>query len=166
VSVVLIAGLLACSEPDTDVVADAPVCPPEGEDAVLDFAFTDCAGAAVSLHDLCGAPALITAWYGWCPTCNDNATLGRALAEEHPGLTVAVALTEDPLADPVDAELCVQYEQTYPSRVLTWIDADAVLAAYGTMDLVLVLDDGGEVAFSRETSTESTIRTAVDAVLP
>lgn len=162
----MIALLLGCAEPvDSDAV-DAPVCPPEGDEVVLDLAFTDCAGAPTSLHDLCGSPALITTWYGWCPTCNDNATLARALADEHPELAVAVTLTEDPLHAPVDADLCLQYEATYPSRVLAWLDADAALAVYGTTDYVLVLDRDGRVAFSRATTTEVTIRAAVDAVLP
>ncbi len=161
----MIVLLLACAEPVDSAVVDTSVCPPEGEGAVLDLGFTNCAGDPTSLHDLCGSPALITAWYGWCPTCNDNAALARTLADEHPDLTVAVALTEDPLSAPVDADLCVQYEQTYPSSVATWMDPEAALAAYGTTDYVLVLDANGRVAFSRETSTEATIRAAVDAVV-
>lgn len=162
----MIALLLACADPVDSTVVDAPACPPEGEGAVLDVGFTTCAGDPVSLHALCGAPALITTWYGWCPTCNDNAALARTLADEHPGLRVAVALTEDPLTAPVDADLCGQYEATYPSRVATWMDPDAALAVYGTTDYVLVLDRDGRIAFSRETTTEATIRAAVEDVLP
>ena len=105
--------LLACaSEPSADTASaeDAVRCPPsepgglEPGQPAQDVAFIDCTGEAVSLHGLCGRPALVVNWYGWCPSCETNAALGRRLADEHPDLAVAIVLDEDPLADPVDEE--------------------------------------------------------------
>ena len=126
---------------------------------------TDCIGTTASLHGLCGRPALVINWYGWCPSCEDNAELGRALADEHADLAVAVVLDEDPLSAPADAALCAQYVSTYPSAAQVWLDPDGELEIYGETDLVLVLDPSGVITFARQTATQDAIVAAVEAVL-
>jgi hypothetical protein len=166
----VIALLAACAEvppPDEPAVA----CPPAGPtglavgDTVEDVALEDCSGSAVSPHDLCGAPALVASWYGWCPSCSDNADLARSLAADHPDLQVRVALVEDPLGAPADPDLCDAYVATWPSAAGVWIDPDRALEVYGTTDLVLVLAADGTITFLRETATEDAIVAAVEDVL-
>jgi hypothetical protein len=129
-------------------------------------ATTTCAGEARSLHGFCGHPTLITSWYGWCASCQDNAALARELADAHDGaLHVAVVLEQDPLGDPADGDLCDAYVDAYPSTAAAWLDPERQLEAYGTTDLVLVLAADGTLTFARQTATEDAIREAVDAVL-
>jgi hypothetical protein len=167
---VILALALACGTPD-DVVIDAAECPPADPtglavgDIAQDVAFTDCAGAPVSLHGLCGQPALIANWYGWCPSCEDNAALARDLAAAHAELAVAIVLDEDPLNHPVDADLCQLYSDTYPSDAQIWMDPAGELEVYGDTDLILVLDRDGRLVFNRRTATEDAITAAVEGVL-
>ena len=159
--------LLAGCEPATK--AESPVeCPDTGgyvEGApAADVALVDCDGSAVTLRDLCGEPALVVAWYGWCPSCQGNAELAMSLAAEHQDLASVVALVEDPLGDPVDGALCEEYRETYPSSAKVWVDEAGVLAGWGEMDLVLVLEADGTIALARETSNEDVIREAIRSV--
>jgi len=172
----VILGLwLACARDRAEIVADSALidvtCPPaeptgsaEGERAADVFVQT-CDGAVASLHGLCGAPALVVNWYGWCPSCEDNAALARQLAQAHPALRVAITLTEDPLAEPVDADFCASYQDYYPSPAVVWMDPDRALEAYGSTDLVLVLDADGTLELARQTSNEEVITAAVAAAL-
>jgi hypothetical protein len=146
-------------------------CPPEGPfgrapgDAAEDIALTDCAGDAVTLRGLCGTPAVIGSWYGWCPSCESHAALIRRLADAHPELAAAVVLNEDPLGAPMDGDFCSMYAETYPSAAAVWMDPDDRLEAYGTTDFVLVLSADGVIEFARETASEDTIEAAVLAAL-
>ncbi len=155
----------------TETAAEFVECPPPeptglavGERA-LDVAFTDCAGAATSLHGLCGRPALVLNWYGWCPSCEANAELARRLADAHAGLAVAVVLTENPLSEPADPAFCADYVEANPSAAYTWTDPLRGLEAYGDTDLVLVLARDGTITFQRQTSSEELIVAAVEEVL-
>jgi hypothetical protein len=155
-----------------DTGSPAVVCPPPEPygraigDHAEDVEATTCAGDPRSLHGFCGSPTLITSWYGWCPSCRDNAALARELADENATtLHVAVVLEEDPLGHPVDADLCDEYIDAYPSAAAAWMDPDLQLDAYGTTDLVLVLAADGSLTFVRQTATEDAIRAAVEAVL-
>lgn len=158
---------LACAAPEA---ADAS-CPPSGPvgrspgEVAEDVALTDCDGASVSLRGLCGAPAVVGSWYGWCPSCESHAALIRRLADEHPGLAAAVVLNEDPLGAPMDGEFCAMYADTYPSAAAVWMDPDDRLESWGTTDFVLVLSADGVVEFARETASEDTIEAAVLAAL-
>ena len=134
-------------------------------DHATDVASTDCSGIETSIHGLCGAPALIVNWYGWCASCEDNAELARAIAAESAALNVVIVLDEDPLAHAVDAGFCGDYADANPTTAQYWMDPGKALEAYGKTDLVLVLEADGALAFNRETSTASAIRAAVDAVL-
>lgn len=165
-------ALLACAAAPPDSAPPSPVqCPPPSPtgravgDPADDVVLADCAGAPASLHGLCGRPALVVAWYGWCPSCDANAALARSLAEEHETLAVAVALVEDPLSQPVDAPFCGLYADAYPSPAAVWMDPEHRIEAYGGTDLVLVLDRDGTLRFVRQTSSEALIREAVDAVV-
>lgn len=175
----ILVALVGCArEPESTAPISHPedtapdvTCPPleptglaVGERA-LDVVMADCMGAPASLHDLCGRPALIANWYGWCPSCEENAALVRRLADEHPDLSVAVVLDEDPLADPVDAGLCAAYRDAYPSASAVWMDPRKALEAYGSTDLVLVLDRDGTLRFVRQTATEDAIVAAVEDVI-
>lgn len=165
---------LACasapSENGVETAASVECPPPEptglavGEPA-QDVGFTDCAGTATSLHGLCGSPALVVSWYGWCPSCEDNAELARSLADAHANLAVVVVLSENPLAEPVDSGFCAAYVEANPSAAHAWVDATAAFTAYGSTDLVLVLDREGTIQFSRQTSTDELIVAAVEGVL-
>lgn len=145
-----------------------PPPPPHGQTLgahAIDVTVTDCAGTPTSIHGLCGKPALIINWYGWCASCEDNAELARALAAEHSDLSVVIALDEDPLAHAVDSAFCAAYTDAHPTSAATWLDANKALETYGTTDLVLVLAADGTLLFNRETSTVSTITAAVNAAL-
>lgn len=166
--------LLACAptapkDSAPDSAPPAVSCPPAepwGLDAgerALDVEFTDCAGEVASLHGLCGGPALIVNWYGWCPSCEENAELARSLADELPGLAVAVVLEDDPLAESPEPEYCAAYEESRPSAARVWLDPTGALERYGETDLVLVLEADGTIGFVDQTSDEATIRAAVEA---
>jgi peroxiredoxin len=129
-----------------------------------DVAFTTCDGEPASLQGLCGRPALVLNWYGWCPSCETNAKLARRLAEEHEELDAVVVLSEDPVGRSVGDEFCEAYAYSYPSRAQLWTDPDGRLEIYGTTDLVLVIDREGRLTLVRETSNEAVIVDAVGAV--
>jgi hypothetical protein len=168
---VILGLLVGCGVPPADSAIEDVTCPPAGPygrevgDPAEDVAMADCDGAPVSIHGLCGRPALVVNWYGWCPTCEDNAGLARQLADAHPDLAVAIVLDEDPLAAPVDPEFCAAYADAKPSAAALWADPEGAFEVYGTTDLVLVLDRAGTVSFVRNTATEAAITAAVDAVL-
>lgn len=155
---------------DADSAPEVECPPPEpwamdvGAHAV-DVVMSDCGGQPRSLHGLCGAPALVVNWYGWCASCGENAELARALADEHAELAVAIVLDEDPLSSPVDQEFCAAYEATYPSPAAVWMDPGKRLEQYGTTDLVLVLDHAGTLILNRQTATADTIIAAVESAL-
>jgi len=119
---------------------------------------------SVFFHDLCGKPALIANWYGWCASCEDNAALARQLAEEFPDTSFILVLDENPLSEPVDADFCMAYQNAYPSPAQIWMDPEKKLEVYGSTDLILVLDQEGKIVFKRQTATESAIREAVLSV--
>lgn len=171
----ILALWLGCVPERAETAADSAIpdisCPPaeptgtaEGGHAA-DVVVQTCDGARASLHGLCGQAALVVNWYGWCPSCEDNAALARQLAEAHPELSVAVTLTEDPLGAPMDAAFCNSYQEYYPSPASVWMDPDRALEAYGSTDLVLVLGADGTLALARQTSNEALITAAVEAAL-
>ncbi len=165
--------LLGCAGPGGETAGTpAPVnCPPAGEtglsegDVAQDVTMTRCDGAARSIHGLCGQPALLVNYYGWCASCATNASLGRDLADQYPDLAVAIVLNEDPLSEPVDAEFCDAYVDAYPSGAEVWMDPGGALEVYGTTDLIVVLDAEGTLRFVRETSNEDVIVEAVGGVI-
>jgi peroxiredoxin len=167
---VLLAFAAGCAAESPGPVPQV-ACPPVGAtgtdvgDPAADVALADCAGAPTALSELCGQPALVVSWYGWCPSCSTNADLAADLADEHADLAVVVALLEDPLGAPADADLCTEYAATWPSAAAIWTDAAHGLERYGTQDLVVVLDRAGTIAFRRETATEQAIVDAVEEVL-
>lgn len=151
--------------------AEPVSCPPPepggsapGEYAT-DVVASDCRGEAVSLHGLCGRPALVVNYYGWCPSCGDNAALARQLADAYPELAAAVVLTEDPLGALADEAFCASYEETWPSAAAVWMDPARGLETYGSTDLVLVLDREGVLRFNRQTSNQGLIVAAVEEVV-
>ena len=98
----LVAAAQGC-DPDSAEVP-APTCPPAGpfgfaEGEMLPaLTFEGCDESNVALHDLCGAPALIYHYAGWCPSCLHFLEDLPALMDEA-GLTpeqVVVLVSEDP----------------------------------------------------------------------
>lgn len=158
-------SLLACaSEPAPVPAVPCPAPGPYGVaegDYAEDVALRTCEGETAALHDLCGAPALVVNWYGWCPSCEGNADLARELSAD---LQAVVVLVEDPLAEPASAEVCEQYVEARPSDAAVWLDPDASMGIYGSTDLVLVLTAEGAISFVHETSNEEAIRRAVGEV--
>jgi hypothetical protein len=151
---------------DSDV-ADLPnaVCPPVGADAVEPLVLNACDGSAVTLHDLCGEPALVTHLYGWCPGCFNHLDLAVGIVAEH-GIMSWLVITEDPLGAPPSEEYCSAFELQYPTvTVLTDADRD-LESRYGGPDLMLVLDRDGQVIMAREDASDDAILQAVSDVLP
>jgi hypothetical protein len=161
----------ACLNKEESAMLDsepASVCVEAGEEVgegIAELGLFSCGEEPVAFQNFCGSPLLVVSWYGWCPSCQQNTEVARALKEEHPELAVVVALEEDPLGVAVEPSLCEQYQQTYPSQAEVWMDPAKMLELYGSTDLVLVADQTGTLVFQRQTSTESAIRAAVEEVL-
>src|SRR5688572_14666373 len=124
---------------------DAPAvsCPPAGPfgyevgDDIVDLVFTDCDGAEVGLHDLCGARlGMVINVYGWCATCWGWLDLAVELEAEHgdEGLSVIAVVTEDAFEQPPDANYC-RGVRDHAGLQTVVMDPEATLEAYGRTDL-------------------------------
>ena len=162
------------SSPDMSTHDAELVCPPPGPygyevgTTATNLTFLDCDGNPVQLHDLCGAQlGMVISFYGWCTSCYDWARLANELQEQHrpDGLMAMIVITEDPLSKPATAEYCSQLRDHMELTTLVLYDEQAALEAYGTTDLVLLLDPYGKIIFNRRDATENAVRRAVEAAL-
>ncbi len=153
VAVAVAVAVTAC-DPTASSEPSSPVCPPTAPggflvgDTLPDLTFTGCDGAAVALHDLCGAPALIYHYAGWCPSClhflEDLPALADAagLAPEQ----VLVLVSEDPAGGTATLAYCqgLLGEIEIPGRAA--LDP----RGGGTSGLVIVTDADARVVLHRE----------------
>ena len=163
----------ACIEVDGGC---APIaCPPAGPygyrvgDTPVNVVLKDCdSDGDVELHDLCGSRvAMVVAVYQWCPGCLDNAELASSLYQAHAndGLATMVVVAQDVYEEPATAELCREIRDFYGLAGTVVYDPEGALAAYGTTDLVLLLDAASKIYFLRRGATEEVIVAAVEAGL-
>jgi hypothetical protein len=164
VAVAVAVAVAACDSGDNGDAGE-PACPPtvsqgfsEGE-FLPDLTFDGCDGEVVSLHDLCGAPALIYHYAGWCPSCLHFLEDLPALADEA-GLSpdqIVVLISEDPAGGQATLPYCLglQGEVEIPGR--------AALDPRGgeTSGLVIVTDAHAQVVLHREDAPYVTVLEAL-----
>ncbi len=151
VAVAVAVSVAACDAGTSD---SPPTCPPttsegfeEGE-FLPDLTFDGCDGTPTALHDLCGAPALIYHYAGWCPSCLHFLEDLPALAEEA-GLSpeqIVVLISEDPAGGQATLPYCLGLQGEIE------IQGQAALDPRGgeTSGLVIVTDAAARVVLHRE----------------
>ena len=151
-----------------------PICPPPEphgyglDDYAADIAWTDCDGAPVSLHDLCGeGVGLVFNFYGWCTSCYRYMEAANGLQEAYGprGLRTIIVVSEDLVEAPVTAEYCAQIRDRYAPAATVVFDPDQGVEAYGEADLTLIIDRYGRVVFKRIGATVDAIERGLEAAL-
>ena len=143
----------------------ALTCPPAGPGGLLegetlpDMTFDGCAEVVVSLHDLCGAPALIYHYAGWCPSC-------LHFLEDLPGLMAEADLEAEQLLilvseDPAGAQATLPYCQ----GLIGAVDLPGVVAldprGGDTSGLTIVVDAAAKVVLHQEDASYATVLEAL-----
>ncbi|MFH1532622.1 MAG: hypothetical protein ABIK09_18000 [Pseudomonadota bacterium] len=164
---VLVLCLLAAAqgcEPDP-TEGSSSTCPPVGSfgfakgELLPALTFEGCDETHVALHDLCGAPALIYHYAGWCPSCLHFLEDLPALMDEA-GLApeqVVVLVSEDPAGGRATLPFC----QGLLGEVE--IPGIAALDPRGgeTSGLVIVTDASARVVLRREDAPSAAILEAL-----
>ena len=154
-------------------VGPAPCAPDdtpgyEEGDVLLDLHLPGCDGRPVALHDLCGAPAsLLVHFFGWCPPCYDLLEMVNRLALDHgqSGLRRVVVVAETPAGHRADAAYCQALQARYQVDATMVYDPEGRFEAYGTTDLVLVVDGEGRIRFKRQGPSAQEVERAVQEEL-
>ena len=149
-----------------DAGESEPTCPPaagggfaEGEH-LPDLTFEGCDEVPVVIHDLCGAPALIYHYAGWCPSCLHFLEDLPALAEEAglPAEQIVVLVSEDPAGG--------QATRPYCQGLLGEVEVPGMVAldprGGETSGLVIVTDGAARVVLHREDPSQAEV---VEALL-
>ncbi len=149
----------ACDVEDTG--EPAPTCPPTGPggfaegETLPDLTFDGCDGSTVSLHDLCGAPALVYHYAGWCPSClHFLENLPELMDEAGLEPTQLLVLVSE---DPAGAQATLPYCQ----GLMGAVDIPGVVAldprGGDTSGLTIVTDASAKVVLHLEDAHQITV---------
>lgn len=162
------------SDPECEA-ACSPVCPPEAPHGckigktLKDWVFNDCEGNSVSIHDLCGADALLVyVFYGWCNSCFDFLREASQLHDNYSsrGLEVVIISIENSLFEPVTEEYCLGLRETFTIPWTLTMDPEASFEdCGGGTGTAILLNESGRIVFKRDDATMLAIKTAIEKEL-
>ncbi|MDP2932262.1 MAG: TlpA disulfide reductase family protein [Chloroflexota bacterium] len=152
-SLMLVAGLAACSSPTE----------PSSNSAAPDFKLADLNGNTVALSDLRGKPVLLNFWATWCPPCREEVPLIEEINQEwtSKGLVVLTVSLDD------SADTVKDFVQNYGLTFTVLHDREQRVAqTYGIQGIptTLFIDKDGNIrartvgAFPNKAAIETGIK--------